>query len=71
LLESKIKKTTAKNRLGYGNGDQTWYPTLFGWEKRKRLAYFTTGHELSTACQAVEKGSSASLPSIASLQRTP
>jgi hypothetical protein len=20
------------NRLGYGNGDRTWYPTLFGWE---------------------------------------
>ena len=35
---------------------------------RKRLAYFTTGHELSTSCQAVEKGSSASLPSIASLR---
>jgi hypothetical protein len=25
-----------------------WYPTLFGWEKRKRLAYSTTGHRLSS-----------------------
>jgi hypothetical protein len=40
FLESKIKKTTAKNQLGYENGDRTWYPTLFGSEKRKRLAYF-------------------------------
>jgi len=57
LLESKIKKTTAKNRLGYGKGDRSWYPTLFGWEIGKRLAYFTTSHELSslTRRQAVQK----------------
>jgi hypothetical protein len=38
------------NRLGYGkrNGARSWYPTLFGWEKGKRLAYFTTGYELSS-----------------------
>jgi len=24
------------------------YPTLFGWEIQKRLAYFTSGHELSS-----------------------
>ena len=45
------------NRLGYGNGDRTWYPTLFGWEIRKRPAYFTSGHKLSslTRRQPVQK----------------
>jgi hypothetical protein len=33
--------------VGYGNGD--CYPTLFGWEMRKRPAYFTPDHELSSA----------------------
>jgi hypothetical protein len=44
----KTRKLLA-NRLGYGNGDRTWYPTLFGWEIGKRLAYFTLAHELSSA----------------------
>ena len=36
------KSTNFSNRLGYGNGDRIWYLTLFGWEKGKRLAYFTS-----------------------------
>jgi hypothetical protein len=51
-LESKIKNAAAKNRLGYGNGDRSGYPTLFGWEKEKHLAYFTTGHRLSSVTRA-------------------
>src|SRR5215510_10922098 len=55
-----IKKPTAKNRLGYRNGDRTLYPTLFGWEKRKRLAYFISHHELSTLKKAPSRSNSSS-----------
>jgi hypothetical protein len=44
---ASLKGTNFTNRVGYGNGD--CYPTLFGWEMRKRPAYFTPDHELSSA----------------------
>ena len=43
-------KVANYSRTGAGNGnvDRRLYPTLFGREKWKRLAYFTVCHQLST-----------------------
>jgi hypothetical protein len=54
FLESKIKKTTAKNQLGYENGDRTWYPTLFGWETPcQQLMFASFGTTLTTSSQMI------------------
>jgi hypothetical protein len=45
-LESKNQQ---REPGGLRKRDRTWYPTLFGWEIGKRLAYFTTGHVLSSS----------------------
>jgi hypothetical protein len=54
LVRRSVKNPTAKNRVGYGNEDRSWYPTLFGWEIEKRLAYFTTSYALSSAMRGSE-----------------
>src|SRR6266481_973785 len=46
-------ETTHEPGRAKGNGDRRWYPTLFGWEKWKRLAYFTVRYDLSSAFCAV------------------
>jgi hypothetical protein len=58
FVRRSVKNPTAKNRVGYGNGN--CYPTLFGWEIGKQLAYFTTSHELSSAM----RGSELRVPSL-------
>src|SRR5215510_9616779 len=50
IFESKIKNNS-ENWLGYGKGDRTRYPTLFGWEKRKRPCLF---HQLPGAVNPKE-----------------
>src|SRR5262245_41800011 len=50
FFESKIKNNS-ENWLGYGKGDRTRYPTLFGWEKRKRPCLF---HQLPGAVNPKE-----------------
>ena len=49
MPQSKIEKTNSEEPGGLRKLEsERWYPTLFGWEIGKRLAYFTTGHQLSS-----------------------
>src|SRR5262249_4915726 len=53
-------KPNSEERVGIGNVERRWYPTLFGWEKRKRIAYFISHHELSTLKKALSRSNSSS-----------
>jgi hypothetical protein len=56
-LQSKIASLNSQiphEPVGLWNEDRSRYPTLFGWEKVKHLAYFTAGHNLSSSNEAID-----------------